>query len=901
MTTEAPADEEKEREAGATDGKATVVRTRAKLALQAGELVRIARAVLERSWRAGAILAGLTVFLQSLLRAHPTFRASIGSMTQRACTWASQEVPVAGWLGLAATLVVVGTPSLRAWLRSLRSPARTLAALAWAAIFLGAYLLLVGGGGSWFPAVVAVIAATFWGASRLAVENDRQVAVGNVDMPISSIDQDLFQRDALVTRCAAYLTSTTIRCPRVALLAKVGMGKTSVANLLRERLEKEGHLFARFDPWHHENREDLFSALMATVDDALVHQSIHSGLFARQRTVLRDWLRGVLGGNSWVSGFRLPVESRLAISQAELADRIRESLGPDRRLIIFVDDLERCSKATVLRMLVDTREVVDAPGISYLYAIDDSRIEVDEDDAQWLLQKIFDLQLGVPEPHPTELAELDRQILTQLGAPSLETSLLDLQSALPGSPRERKRFITQVVSWPVSITKAPGGMSATLLLSLLLLEFRAQGSLSFVARNELVMTDLQTGAFRQMVTGPRGGKEEEGGEKAFPDAPWAESAEGGEAYALAQGIGSDVRDVRSHVEWLLTGRLSPRQQLVRLLRDVIGSAAGLQDLLDVRGNVARASAQDMQSALIQLRALLVSEAADVIPRAEQDRLLGRAVLVSEARMKLLEMEPDSLRDQHLFQMALGGLLRFANFGGIYGSAHEAEGAVLQKMARAAPKFSLRLWDEVEQRTHGGLDYPAQQSCIVALREILKPQAAARLVEMLPAGTILTTKDTTYERQRELLLDPDGPFHDSDLRKQLKQVLQDVEVAQPAWDAARRVWETFVDAAERGHGGARRLAEDQEWVEMVWGALTRHRINRRMAGSLEKSVQRLAGAVERACAPPMPKWWDDVMAETERPWQPVASEDREDESSTGDEPEPAGEDLQPEDVPDDSEE
>ena len=54
MTTEAPADEEKEREAGATDGKATVVRTRAKLALQAGELVRIARAVLERSWRAGA-------------------------------------------------------------------------------------------------------------------------------------------------------------------------------------------------------------------------------------------------------------------------------------------------------------------------------------------------------------------------------------------------------------------------------------------------------------------------------------------------------------------------------------------------------------------------------------------------------------------------------------------------------------------------------------------------------------------------------------------------------------------------------------------------------------------------------------------------------------------------------
>lgn len=142
----------------------------------------------------------------------------------------------------------------------------------------------------------------------------------------------------------------------VALYGGWGAGKTTILYHLFERWEPARRIW--FDPWHHERGCDIIQPLLAKLERALP-----SGLDSREA-----------GQSSGIQGARAGLSSRLSalirgdssrshsedVSVArnaralfrELVDAIlSHTSGGDTRLLICLDDLDRCQPETVIRII----------------------------------------------------------------------------------------------------------------------------------------------------------------------------------------------------------------------------------------------------------------------------------------------------------------------------------------------------------------------------------------------------------------------------------------------------------------------------------------------------------------------------------------------------------------------
>ena len=226
----------------------------------------------------------------------------------------------------------------------------------------------------------------------------------------------------------------------LAIDAEWGMGKSTVLGQMYHKLEQSEHEDVKNAEGHHHSKCVKFNAWTAENSDAL-QGVIAAVLHSLDPRTLRRWTRklaqnrglvtflyacvvilaGFFGFSGAVSNFltslsfrgRSPNEVRASIN--EILRDWRERNGDGCTLIVFIDDLDRCSDATAIQICEAIKLYLDVPGLIFVLgwnlsalgrsaasAASDSSVRVLRD----LIKKIVQLTYRLPVPNRQQIDRL---------------------------------------------------------------------------------------------------------------------------------------------------------------------------------------------------------------------------------------------------------------------------------------------------------------------------------------------------------------------------------------------------------------------------------------------------------------------------------------------------------------
>ncbi len=237
----------------------------------------------------------------------------------------------------------------------------------------------------------------------------------------------------------------------VAINGPWGSGKTSIARMVEERAKKRGMRVVWFDAWHHTSEDDLLAALFDTIRcNGIPSLGTWRGWVFRLEIALRnlpqllpllivaagaaivftyggiatkiatifatgilaagaDALKGLPDTNDLLSRLSrtiglpdpdLRLGARHRFSAA--VQQIVTALGPRSRLLIVIDDLDRCDPESMSQMIAAINFLTTSAECAFLIAMNRKKVEDiighDErrDRGEGFLDKIVDLEIEVP-------------------------------------------------------------------------------------------------------------------------------------------------------------------------------------------------------------------------------------------------------------------------------------------------------------------------------------------------------------------------------------------------------------------------------------------------------------------------------------------------------------------------
>lgn len=245
-----------------------------------------------------------------------------------------------------------------------------------------------------------------------------------------------FASYAEVLADAAINTEDTIT---IGVFGEWGTGKTSLMRLIKKQVEEDKSVAAVwFNAWQYEKEKHLIVALMATIQKML--EKKWSSKLKKGAEEMGKALRAVASGISGkvkIGGRFLSAE--VGVSPKDTLDRAdkedAKEQEPDRslyfnafeelakcadkdstpRIVVFVDDLDRCFPDKAVELLEGIKLVLNQPGFSFVLGVNDLIIEafiktkytkdynIDEGYFEDYLDKIVQVRVPVPVREPGEM------------------------------------------------------------------------------------------------------------------------------------------------------------------------------------------------------------------------------------------------------------------------------------------------------------------------------------------------------------------------------------------------------------------------------------------------------------------------------------------------------------------
>ena len=206
-----------------------------------------------------------------------------------------------------------------------------------------------------------------------------------IDAPIMTSEDDLLDRLPFVDSVIAAIrySCDSSAASYIALYGSWGEGKTSVANILEERLNKcvgNFHL-VRFEPWGRRDKEGYAAELCNTLAETVAGMGFHAAaidirLFGAKISESSLWetlvsQSGLFNvANSFLRSFA---------SSESLAVRIRdmlERLDRDQRLVVVIDDVDRLLHNEIIELIRLIRTNCNFPKVTYLVLADQRHVEI---------------------------------------------------------------------------------------------------------------------------------------------------------------------------------------------------------------------------------------------------------------------------------------------------------------------------------------------------------------------------------------------------------------------------------------------------------------------------------------------------------------------------------------------
>ncbi|QQR69614.1 MAG: hypothetical protein IPI58_02830 [Alphaproteobacteria bacterium] len=273
---------------------------------------------------------------------------------------------------------------------------------------------------------------------------------------IAESDQDIWKDDWLDSRgIADHLTPMLEKIDQpfvIALNAAYGTGKTFLLRRWQRDLCAKGHKAVYFNAWETDYSDNAFAAFIAAIDQQL-RDTIRSKVTDKGKKIwdivvkesapliLKGLVRRAIGQEALDS-----VSDVISISQGDVSDRVeslakdllssqkkmadsiegfrvaldkyikilndgKEDQGTTKKLIIFVDELDRCRPTYAIEILECIKHLFNVDGVVFVLAIDIEQLKATIhkiygscDDGEGYLRKFIDWQFNLPKPSTYQFA-----------------------------------------------------------------------------------------------------------------------------------------------------------------------------------------------------------------------------------------------------------------------------------------------------------------------------------------------------------------------------------------------------------------------------------------------------------------------------------------------------------------
>lgn len=291
------------------------------------------------------------------------------------------------------------------------------------------------------------------------------------DHPVAR-DQDAFDFKQAAARLARILLDSRAVTPfTIGIQGGWGAGKSSLMQLLL-RAEVQAQTAGRrrrfrivwFNAWTAEGSNALtalISSVLGQLDPSVLRRVRRRTSAAPWLTVsfviLANWLglrrfadelwqQFAVGGTQ-----RNEIRRELRQALSDWTDRDRP-LDERRSVVVFVDDLDRCSPENITRVFEAIRLYLDAPGLSFVIGYDpavvaDALGRTTTGAGRTYLEKIIQVDYAIPPPDPQQAAVLADRCAREAGVRELLTDgeLALIMERSGRNPRRFKRFMNTFV------------------------------------------------------------------------------------------------------------------------------------------------------------------------------------------------------------------------------------------------------------------------------------------------------------------------------------------------------------------------------------------------------------------------------------------------------------------------
>ncbi|MBO9626555.1 MAG: KAP family NTPase [Microbacterium sp.] len=283
----------------------------------------------------------------------------------------------------------------------------------------------------------------------------------------------------------------------IGLYGPWGSGKSSLLHAIGRELNAQPAecIVVEFDAWRYQPGGEMVSSLLAAIAQELRSRQklrkLGERLFSYALAVLRG-TKVTIGaqpsvefdGEALADEFS-PSQEISPLTMPTMVERLRSDaqvLG-DSRVVVLIDDLDRCSPANLVAVLETINNVMDINGFVFVLALDYEVLvqailrEYPHVSGHEFIEKMVQVPFRVP-PLDLEARNLLRDLLPNWSAlvamtsEGFETVLVDVvRIALRGNPRQTKRLVNSFQVLRHIVQDRGGAVDDALLVTVLGIQF----------------------------------------------------------------------------------------------------------------------------------------------------------------------------------------------------------------------------------------------------------------------------------------------------------------------------------------------------------------------------------------------------------------------------------------------
>jgi predicted KAP-like P-loop ATPase len=244
----------------------------------------------------------------------------------------------------------------------------------------------------------------------------------------------------------------------IGILGRWGVGKTSLMKTMCGKLKDEPEknvIPIWFNAWRCERERNLaiiplLQLLVSEIKDASLKKAFKGFLKSIQLKFSLGVAEVSVGGGS-----QTKVKKDLYYTQLK---KIKTALGGNKKIVVFIDDLDRCAPDKILEVLESTKVFLDIKGFVYVLGLDrkvvvkaiEQKYKAMGINGEDYLEKIVQIPFRIPDWNVTDRGDFLTDLVDNKKIdPTYKDTIVEykhiIQEVIERTPRQVKRFINTYI------------------------------------------------------------------------------------------------------------------------------------------------------------------------------------------------------------------------------------------------------------------------------------------------------------------------------------------------------------------------------------------------------------------------------------------------------------------------